>query len=55
MKEIVRQKSGKVFLSRHGGAVYFTKIVLHKFSCTALSVELLDNARKSTLYAPFFL
>ncbi len=30
-------------------------IVLQKYTCTALSVELLDNVRKSTLYAPFYL
>ncbi len=34
---------------------FITHIALHKYTCTALSVELLDNVRKSTLYSPFLL
>ncbi len=35
--------------------LYRYLIVFHKYTCTALSVELLDNVRKSTLYSQFFL
>ncbi len=37
------------------GHAWSLPIVFHKYTCTALSVELLDNVRKSTLYSQFFL